>query len=594
MASEKATLLIAIKQTGSSVLSGIRGQLAKIVPTAGDVVNALKFVAQALINFTVEAGKLQEVKNAFKNLALSQGQDSNEMLRSMKKLSAGTINELELMKQANNALLLGLPIERFGDMLEIARSSAKATGQSMEFMLSSIVTGLGRGSKLMLDNLGIVFKAEDAQKEYAESLGTTAAKLSEADRKQAFINKALAVGKANADAAGTSNESLSDNIGRFTAALTDASLAIGAKFTPSMTTAIGWLANWVDMTAQAINHEDQEFVSIKKLSEEYDKSAAKIQTLKLELEKYNDARLKSTRRNSLSIQQDIAEEEEKFNKISRWREEAIQRDEDADTRRENSTKLRKEKELQREQDSFIQMQELKNSNDLMDVERIGLNSEQQLGIELKLVNQKLAIESDFQKKKQLLIDKANIIAKIKAVKVRSDQEKIDAAQAAAKVGLLNATSALVSAIAGRDSKAAFLVGKAAALAQTFVSTQVAMANAMATVPYPGNYAVAAQIKLAGGINMAAIAATTIQGLEDGGIVRASPGGTIARIGEGGRDEAVIPLDGSSGGFGTINLTVNGGMLGTQDEAREFIRVIDREFLRLRQEGESQAFEEDVS
>jgi hypothetical protein len=47
-------------------------------------------------------------------------------------------------------------------------------------------------------------------------------------------------------------------------------------------------------------------------------------------------------------------------------------------------------------------------------------------------------------------------------------------------------------------------------------------------------------------------------MADGGIIRHSPGGTLALIGEGGRDEAVIPLD-RMGGIGTtVNISVNGG------------------------------------
>jgi hypothetical protein len=50
----------------------------------------------------------------------------------------------------------------------------------------------------------------------------------------------------------------------------------------------------------------------------------------------------------------------------------------------------------------------------------------------------------------------------------------------------------------------------------------------------------------------------IPALADGGIVKASPGGTLALIGEGGKDEAVIPLDrmGSMGG-GDVNIYVQG-------------------------------------
>ena len=44
-------------------------------------------------------------------------------------------------------------------------------------------------------------------------------------------------------------------------------------------------------------------------------------------------------------------------------------------------------------------------------------------------------------------------------------------------------------------------------------------------------------------------------LADGGIVKASPGGTLALIGEGGQDEAVIPLD-RMGSMGGNNITIN--------------------------------------
>lgn len=50
-------------------------------------------------------------------------------------------------------------------------------------------------------------------------------------------------------------------------------------------------------------------------------------------------------------------------------------------------------------------------------------------------------------------------------------------------------------------------------------------------------------------------------LASGGVVRATPGGRLALLGEGGRDEAVVPLS-RGGGFGggdTYNITVNGAL-----------------------------------
>jgi hypothetical protein len=66
-------------------------------------------------------------------------------------------------------------------------------------------------------------------------------------------------------------------------------------------------------------------------------------------------------------------------------------------------------------------------------------------------------------------------------------------------------------------------------------------------------------------------------MADGGIVKASPGGTLAIIGEAGQDEAVIPLDqmsrygfGASGG-GDIYLTVNA--LDPQAAAQSVVKAL---------------------
>ncbi len=148
-------------------------------------------VGAAALGLAKTAATAIDTAKAFKALADSAGISASEMLASMKKATAGTIAEFELMKQFSSASLLGLPLERFDEMLAIARGASAATGQSMEFMLNSIVTALGRGSKLMLDNLVIMIDIRTANEEYAESLNKTSRELTDVERKQAFIYKAL-------------------------------------------------------------------------------------------------------------------------------------------------------------------------------------------------------------------------------------------------------------------------------------------------------------------------------------------------------------------------------------------------------------------
>ncbi|GAF81226.1 unnamed protein product, partial [marine sediment metagenome] len=216
--------------------------------------------AQKAIDFAVLAAKAADVEKAFGNLADSAQIDADRMLQSMKDATAGTISEFELMQQFSTASLLGLPLDRFDEMLEIARGASKATGQSMEFMLNSIVTALGRGSKLMLDNLGILIDVKSANERYAESLGKTAAQLNDAERKQAFINDALSIGADNLERLGDLGESDADTYASLTASMGNLAVAIGEKLNPVLAPAAEDLRNLADaatdlLTVQALTIE---------------------------------------------------------------------------------------------------------------------------------------------------------------------------------------------------------------------------------------------------------------------------------------------------------------------------------------------------
>lgn len=149
------------------------------------------------------------------------------------------------------------------------------------------------------------------------------------------------------------------------------------------------------------------------------------------------------------------------------------------------------------------------------------------------------------------------------------------------------------------SKSAVLVGigKGAALANIAINTAngaVGAYAAMNGIPVvgPGLGIAAASSMVAYGAERSA-AVAGIQ-LAEGGIVKATPGGVHAIIGEGGRDEMVVPLDKGGGVFGTtVNFVVYGGILGDRSQAREFAKAVDEELFRLRQSNESFAFEQGV-
>ena len=180
------------------------------------------------VEFAKLAATSENVRKSFGNLA----KEPDKMLQAMKTATAGTISEMELMQKFNEGALLGLPLDRFDEMLTIARGAAQATGQSMDLMLSSVVTGLGRQSKLMLDNLGILIDVGTANENYAKSIGKTADQLTDQEKKQAFVNEALNAGAENLEKLGGVSETSVDKFGQLNASFEDLKVRVGDELLP--------------------------------------------------------------------------------------------------------------------------------------------------------------------------------------------------------------------------------------------------------------------------------------------------------------------------------------------------------------------------
>ena len=90
-----------------------------------------------------------------------------DILDGLREATHGTVTDLELMKAAVKFNDFKLPVEELGTMLAFAQQKAKDTGQSVDYMVDSIVTGLGRKSLMILDNLGL--SATEVKEKMAET-----------------------------------------------------------------------------------------------------------------------------------------------------------------------------------------------------------------------------------------------------------------------------------------------------------------------------------------------------------------------------------------------------------------------------------------
>jgi len=172
-------------------------------------VSALK----ATFEFGKMGAKAKDTEDAFNSMTKNIGVDGKKLINDLREVSRGTVKETDLMKQSNQAMLLmGKDISSsLPGMMEIARAAAKATGQDANFMFESLVTGMGRGSKLMLDNLGIIVDVDKANEKYARSLGKQASQLTDAEKKQAFYNETLEKGRIIVKNVGADTENAIDS-----------------------------------------------------------------------------------------------------------------------------------------------------------------------------------------------------------------------------------------------------------------------------------------------------------------------------------------------------------------------------------------------
>lgn len=196
--------------TGGAGLTSIFGQmggtLGGLATAAGPV--AAGFVAlegaRKVIDFAKSGADADLARQSFDQLAQQSGTTGAALLAALQQASKGEVADLNLELAANRAQLLGVAKSagEFSTLMEIARDRAQKMGSDTSTAFNDLVTGLGRASPMILDNLGITVKVGEANEIYAAKLGKAASALTDAEKKQALINAVMAQGKKSIEDAG--------------------------------------------------------------------------------------------------------------------------------------------------------------------------------------------------------------------------------------------------------------------------------------------------------------------------------------------------------------------------------------------------------
>lgn len=191
---------------------------------------------------------------AYETLAQRAGIASADLTSTLRNATRNAIDDTNLQLTANRALMLGVAdsLSEFDKLSRIAIERGKGLGIGAQQALNDLVTGVGRTSAPILDNLAIIVDADQAYQEYALSIGKSVDALNEQERKQAFVNNII-TNNADAlrDSASATNDA-STQIQQLSAQLANLQSVTGEAVAGALTKELVGASSAVELLTQQV------------------------------------------------------------------------------------------------------------------------------------------------------------------------------------------------------------------------------------------------------------------------------------------------------------------------------------------------------
>jgi hypothetical protein len=126
---------------------------------------------------------VQGLKSSFSTIC------GNTLLKALRSATEHKIDDATLIKSVNLATMLELPLMQLPELFKAAVKLGYALGLPATKAINDLSRGIGRQSRLILDNLGIVFKAESAYTWFATEHNLT--KLTQEQKTKAWKTYAI-------------------------------------------------------------------------------------------------------------------------------------------------------------------------------------------------------------------------------------------------------------------------------------------------------------------------------------------------------------------------------------------------------------------
>lgn len=194
-------------QQSAQGLTNVEGAAKGLNTTLGVIKNSLAAVTGAAVTlqqafeFSKQGAELNQLTESF-GLMNQEVFKTPDLLNQMSAAVNGTIKETDLMRglltltAGTSREMSQAMAEAAPQLLEIAKASNKlnpALGDTA-FLYESISRGIKRGSPLILDNLGIVVKIEEANQKWAAANGVLVSSMTAEEKTMALLNAVMESG----------------------------------------------------------------------------------------------------------------------------------------------------------------------------------------------------------------------------------------------------------------------------------------------------------------------------------------------------------------------------------------------------------------
>ncbi len=183
-------------QTSSKSFSSLGSAiivLNQAVQLAQSTFRLFQSALQETFSQLTRASELEGLTQSFNNLQQTINATGEDTIVQLRESTKGLVSDFELLKVANNAVVLNVvrTKDELAQLTEVAIQLGRATGRDAVEAINDLSLGIGRQSRLILDNLGIVVKQEQVYKNLAATLGTTVENLTDAQKAEAFRTAAM-------------------------------------------------------------------------------------------------------------------------------------------------------------------------------------------------------------------------------------------------------------------------------------------------------------------------------------------------------------------------------------------------------------------